>query len=262
MSVYGRLRPKIHDDNTDRIGIRNLVLAQMWQASRQDMTIDELDGEAPTAPDAPTGMEFIGRNRRMMNGGLKEFWTYTGVHGDPKDVPFKGYGASPDYQFDPGFSQVSILKLKGIQTLMDQYGGQVLDAEIVWPPLIDANSTNAGDVVNVFNDQTTTAGVIGLGGNGATGSKPNPMFGETEYFRTEGTYTYRYAAANLNGLNVGARIVPASGMPGYAPSYGGRDYLVGPQTFRRHGPVYAITLIGWLSGDGGWNKLIYGRASS
>lgn len=267
MSHYGDKFFRIHDDQTDRIGIRTLVLAQLWQATRARMTLDELDAEAPATPATPSGMELIGRQRRPVGGALKEFWTYTGVHGNGKDVTFKTYGNSPDYQFDPGFSQVSILKHPNIRELMDRFGGQVVDTEIVWPPLIEGGvdfASAGSNGLGVFSGAgTATVTALGLaGGNGSGAGQTNPMFGEQDFFRTEGTYTYRYAAANLSGLRAGVRIVSAAGLPGEAPGYEGRDYLVGPSPYRRHGPVYAITLVAWLSGAGGWNKYIYGGGAA
>ena len=272
--IYGTPALKILSDQTDRIGIRNLQVGIMWQASRWPLTLEELDGEAPSAPAPPSGMEIISRATQPMAGGLRTSFTFSGVHGlgNGKDVPFKTRSNSPDYQFTQGFSQVDIALHPNIKALMAAYGGQSADGQIIWQPTIDAGAARGSDALNVFSDgggdpnsfATFAAGVtspLGLAGS-SSGTVKNPMFGVSDFLRGEGTYTFRYASVTLSGIdtNVGAILV-AGGLPGRAPAHTGRDYLKQPSAFQRHGPVYAITEIYWLSGRGGWPKPVYGVAS-
>lgn len=265
--IYGAFQVKIHADQTDRIGIRTVILSQGWQATGDDFSIDALDAQAPATPAAPRGMELIGRERRPWGGGLREYWTYTGVRYNGKDVEIKTYGKSPDYRFEPGFAQVSLLKHPKIAKLLQTYGGAVLDSQIVWPPTVGGGRGpglgGGGDLAGGHGPAGSLGGgsvtVLGLGvGQGrTTRDNTNPMFGEQDFIRREGTYYYRYVAANLKGLNQQLRVVKAGSLPGYAPSFGDRDYMEMPSEYQRHASFYAITLQAWLSGEGGWNKPIY-----
>ena len=68
--IYGTPGIHIEDDVTDRIGIRTLVLAQMWQASTWPLSMAELDAETPAAPEVPGGLLLMGRQTRRFGGGL------------------------------------------------------------------------------------------------------------------------------------------------------------------------------------------------
>lgn len=258
--IYGEHPTKITSDLTDRIGIRTLVLAKRWQASRGNLTLDQIDSEAPAVPGVPSGMEFIGRETRPEGGGLRTFWTYTGVHGNGKDVTFKTRGNSPDYRFEPGFSQVPIALHPRIAKLIEDFGGYPLDGEIIFPPNLPKGSGGANGrgvtAPNAFGPNYS----LGLAGNlGSSSAKDNPLFGYTSFFRTEGTYFYRYATRNITGIAAGVwGIFPAGALPGAAPNYTGRNWLKVDPAYQRHGPVYAVTEQYWLSGEGGWPKEVYG----
>lgn len=241
--IYGTPGIRIEDDQTDRIGFRTLTLSKLWQPSRWPMEMAELDEEAPVAPAAPPFMEYLGRQTRPHGGGLRTFWTYEGFDSSGKGPQFRGRGASLDYQFDPGFSQVDLLLHPDIQDFLDQYSGTVIDGELSFPPKIG-----------------------GTGGGGLRGAGPdssgelNPMFGQRDFLRFEGAYTYRYAALSLSGIKSGVgEIHTSAGLPGEAPSYPGRDWLKAPSPYRRRGPGYDIQDYFLLSGPGGWPRPIYGR---
>src|SRR5688500_4018639 len=102
--IYGEPTIKVDDDQTDRIGIRTLVLSRMWQPSRWPLTIEELDGEMPGVPEVPGGMLFVGRQTRRQGGAVRTHWSFEGIDGDGKSVTFRTRGNSLDFQFDPGFS--------------------------------------------------------------------------------------------------------------------------------------------------------------
>lgn len=265
MNIIGKFRVKVHDDQTDLIGIRTLILSQVWQAEAGRTTPDDLDEQAPPVPAAPRRMEFIGKQRRPWGGGLREFWTYTGL-GDESLV--KRLGKSNDYHFEPAFAQLPLLQHRNIADLLGSFGGAVVDTQIVWPPLLGGGGSASGGAVrqepNPFSkgsvSPSSTSGRLGLsgGGSGGGGGEPNPMAGRQDYFGFGGTYHYRYVADNLDGLmKKGVRIVSADRLPGKAPSFGDRNYLVGPEGYEKHAGFFAITIQGWLSDEGGWNPYIY-----
>lgn len=240
MSTYGTFIIHTDDDQTDRIGIRTLILAQRWQASRGDLTRAELDDETPATPEVPGGVLFIGRQTRRVPGGLRTSWTFEGIEGDGKSVTFKDRDNSLDYRFEPGFSEKSLLLLPGIQTLLDQYGGYVLDGQIIWPPTVP--------------DETPKGG---LGGKAKDAGKPNPLFGRDTFFMVEGTYLFRYASLTPP-TDTGVGKIHKGGLPGRAPSYANRDWLKLPIPYQRRGPIFDCTEMYWLSGEGGWPVQIYG----
>lgn len=262
--TYGEHPVKIVDDRTDRIGIRTLVLARSWQASKANLSIDELDAESPETPPVPGGMEFVGRQCLPQPGGLRTFWTYMGVHGNGKDVTFKTRGNSPDYQFDPGFSQVSLALHPKIDTLLKQGGGYALDGEIIFPPEITGGGTNSNDF-GPINTTNTGTGSLQIGfQSGSNATKKNPLFGHTDFFRHEGTYSYRYAifAGTEDSIpEIEGRIFEAGAIPGRPRRIAGRNYLGAGAPYVRHGPVLAVTELYWMSGPGGWPKPIYGAGS-
>lgn len=237
--IYGDPPIKIEDDSTDRIGIRTLVLSKLWQPSRWPLTIPELDAEKPEIPAVAGGLWFIGEQTRRVGGALRTFWTFEGIAGDGKNVTFKGRRNSPDYSFEAGFAQVSIVKQKYWKELKAAWGGQVLDGQVTWPEVVPKG---------------------GGGNSGAVKSKsegqPNPMFGHDDFFRMEGTYSFRYAAfAYTVPPDAVGRI--AKSLPGVPPTFSDRNWLFAAAPFQRRGPVLEITEIYWLSGAGGWPPQIY-----
>jgi hypothetical protein len=237
--IYGDPQVHIDDDHTDRIGIRTLVLSRLWQPSRWPLSLAELDGEKPDVPGTPGGVIFIGEQTRRAPGALRTTWTFEGINGDGKSVTFKDRTNSPDYSFEPGFSQVSILKHPNFAALRDKYGGQVSDGQVTWPETVPGGA-NSGPVVG--------------GGQG----KSNPLFGHDDFFRMEGTYSFRYASTSMTeGMSNIGRIFSTSGLPGKPPTIAKRNWLKAPTPWQRRGPVFEITEVYWLSGDGGWPPEIY-----
>ncbi len=238
--IYGEPGIHIDDDQTDRIGIRTLVLSQMWQPSRWPLTMAELLAETPAAPEVPGGLWFIGRQTRRATGTLRTTWTFEGVDGDGKSVTFKTRGNSPDYRFEPGFAQVDILVHPEIQSMLTAYEGTLIGDQIFWSP--------------------TLSGGVATGLGGGQSGQLNPMFGVKDWFRLEGTYIYRYVATDLAGVKSGVGRIHKGGLPGEAPNYTDRDWLKAPSPWRRRGPVFDIQEIYWLSGPGGWPQPVYGSA--
>ena len=121
-----------------------------------------------------------------------------------------------DYKFEPGFAQVSLLLHPRIQEFLASYGGSVVDGEIVWAPTL------------------TERGLAARAERGAgAGGEGNPLYGQQDFLRMEGTYTYRYASFDLAGIDAGVgQAHPAGALPGAAKSYPNRDYLKLP-------PIYA-----------------------
>lgn len=240
--IYGTPSIRTENDQDDLIGIRTLVLSKLWQASRWPMTIDQLDAEEPGVPEVQGGMMLVGRLRRPDRGGLRTSWTFRGVRGDGKGVTFKDRNHSFDYQFNPGFSQVDIKLLPNFSELLKDFGGSVtVDGDVFWPATITGNT-----------------GARGLGG-GQEEETPNPMFGREDFFRTEGTYSFRYAAFSLSGAESGVGKIHETGaLPGKPPRFADRNWLKAPSPYVGLGVVNDITEIYWLSGAGGWPKEIYG----
>jgi hypothetical protein len=238
--IYGDPQLHIDDDHTDRIGIRTLVLSQLWQPTTWPLSLADLDGQKPDVPEVPGGVMFIGEQTRRAPGALRTAWTFEGINGDGKSVTFKDRSNSPDYSFEPGFSQVSILKHPKWESLKATYGGQVTDGQVIWPEFISSSGTATGPV------KDDTAG------------KPNPLFGHDDFFRMEGTYSYRYATSSLGIAMQGIGFIVAA-PPGQPPPVGdGRNWLKAPTHWQRRGPVLEITEVYWLSGAGGWPPQIYG----
>lgn len=258
--IYGTPQLITESDSSDQIGIRTLIVSLIWQPSKKDLSLVEIDAEKPGIPSVPGGVLLVGNETRRSGGIYKTTWTFEGIDGDGKSVTFKDRSNTLDYGFEPGLSQVSLKLWRGtsgkdsnaFQELMDAYQG-VPDQEsdqILWQPTISsANSTPA-------------AGLPGASAQNQ-GTKLNPMFGIQDFFRMEGTYRCRYAALSLpGGLYAGAGLV-TSALPGQPPAVGdGRNWLKVPPVWKRRGLVFDITEEYWLSGIGGWPAPIYGGASS
>ena len=241
---YGTFPPRIVDDQTDLIGIRTLILAQTWQASRDGLSQQELDEEEPPVPPATGDVVLIGKQTRPKGGGLRTVWTFEGINGDRNGPAFRTRVNSLDYKFDPAFAQVSIIKSPRWKIFTETYGGYVLDGQVIFPEAVP--------------DAT---GGQGLGAKGAKkADEPNPLFGHEDFYRLEGTYSFRYAARTLAGLFRGVeQIHTTASLPGTPPAVeDGRNWLKPAPTFQRRGPVFDITETYWLSGAGGWPKEIYG----
>jgi len=237
--IYGKLKVVRVNDLTDRIGIRTLVLAQRWQASAGDLSQDELDAETPAIPAVSGGLLLVGQQTTQVDGGMRTFWTFEGINGDGKSVTFRTRFNSLDYGFTPGFSQNSIQRHPNFQSLLTQYGGYPDNdgQHVIWPTTIP-NGGSSG-----FSKSGNTAN--------------NPMFGVNDYFRTEGTYRYRYAATSLadNILSMAGHICTPPGQP---PSLiEGRNWLALSPLYRRRGIIFDITEEYWLSGPGGWPAPVY-----
>ncbi len=257
--IYGRPGIHVDDDQTDRIGIRTLRLSQMWQASRGDMSMVELDGEEPGAPDVPGGLWFIGRQRVRQGGVLRTSWTFEGVGGDGKDVTFKTRGNSPDFGFTPGFAELPIQRNPRFRKLRTDFEGSLLDSEVIWPEWLSDSNTA---VDSGFSD---VAAAIGLSGNlrpttdASGGGRPNPMFGQQSYFALQGgTYWYRYAARSEGEIpQIEGKLFTSGSLPGAARSFANRNWLGVGAPYTRRGPVVEVTEMYWLSEEGGWPKPIY-----
>lgn len=235
--IYGTPQIHIDDDHTDRIGIRTLVLSQIWQPSRWPLSLAELDGEKPDIPAVPGGVLFIGEQTRRMGGVLRTTWTFEGINGDGKSVTFKDRSNSLDYHFQPGFSQVPITRHPYWNALKSKFGGQVTDGQVTWPDSIPAGESSGPVVAD-------------------SQGKANPLFGQDDFVRMEGTYSFRYAATSLAAALTGIGKI-ASSLPGRAPSYPSRNWLKAPSPWQRRGTVFEITEVYWLSGEGGWPAEIY-----
>jgi hypothetical protein len=245
--IYGTPIFKVEHDQTDQVGLRRLVLSKMWQASRGVISIEELDAEEPGAPEVPGGMGLIGRTRTAGGGVLRTAYVYEGINGNGKDVTFKGRGVSQHYGFEPGFSEVPIQVNPNIGKLLDEFQGQVLDSEIIWPLRLSSQSSGGG-----------------LGGAKVSSIKLNPMFGRTSYFSFQGgSYWYRYMARDESEIpNIIGKIFKG-GMPGRPPRIGGRDWLGAGAPFTRRGPAaIEVMELYWLSDDKGWPKEIYGNGGT
>lgn len=244
--IYGTPRIKIVNDTTDLIGIRTLVLAQMWQPSRGDLTQDQLDKEQPAVPSVSGGVMLIGEQTRLSGGAMQTFWTFQGIKGDGKSVTFKDRTNSPDYGFEPGFSQASIQRHPNFQNLVKTYGGYPDNdgARVIWPPTYQSSSSS--------------------GLSASSQSLSNPMFGVQEFFQMEGTYRFRYASLTLPGdILTSAGTIHTGNLPGKAPTLPeGRNWLMLPTLYRHRGLIFDITEQYWMSGRGGWPVPVYGTATN
>lgn len=242
--IYGKPRIKTVNDTTDLIGIRTLVLSQMWQPSRGDLTQDQLDKEQPAVPTVSGGVLLVGEQTRMSGGAMQTFWTFQGIKGDGKSVTFKDRTNSPDYGFEPGFSQASIQRHPKFQKLIKTYGGFPDNdgGRVIWPPTYNPGGNSA---LSGSKDQT------------------NPMFGVNDFFQMEGTYRFRYASLTLPGdILTSAGTIHKGNLPGRPPSLPeGRNWLMLPTLYRHRGTIYDITEQYWMSGRGGWPVPVYGSAS-
>lgn len=244
--IYGTPSVTIEDDQTDIVGMRRLLLSQMWQPSDWPMSLDQLDAEGPDIPDIPAGMGLVGTQTRRQGGALRTFWHFEGINGDGKSVTFATRGNSPHYGFEPGFAEVPIQRHPNISQLLDDYDGQIVDNQVIWPLQIVGGTAQ-----------------IGLsGGDASQQTKANPMFGRETYFAFQGgTYWYRYMVLDESEIpNIEGQIFAASDLPGRARNIGGRNYLGVGAPYQRRGPV-AIEVIEqyWLSDEGGWPKEIYSK---
>lgn len=243
MPIYGKPHLRRDNDLTDIVGLRTLVLSQLWQASRGDLTPLELDAEEPAPPAVSGGLLFIGKQTRREGGGLRTTWTFEGINGDGKSPTFRDRSNSIDYRFEPGFSEKSLLLLPNAQDLLDQFGGYVLDGRVIWPPTVPGEA-------NTGTKKQTDSG------------KPNPLFGRETFFAVEGTYLFRYLSRDLPSQS-GVGKIHTSGLPGKPPKdYTDRNWLKLPVSYQRRGPVHECLEGYWLSGAGGWPKEIYGLANA
>jgi hypothetical protein len=247
MSLYGQQLIQIVQDTTDLIGIRILVLSQLWEPSGPDALTAA--SEAPEPPAVPGGVILVGEQTHKSEGAMRTTWTFQGIKGDGKSVTFKDREHSIDYGFEPGFAQIPIQQHPKFQELLDTYGGYPDNdgARVIWPT----------------EKPGTATGKSGFNGNGKQKSETNPMFGVQDYFRLEGTYRFRYAAMQLPAgfYDRSGTIVSTGALPGKAPpASGGRNWLFVPPPFRRRGVILDITEMYWLSGPGGWPRPVYGGA--
>lgn len=243
--IYGVPQIARESDVTDRLGIRTLILSQMWQPSRGDISQTTLDAEVPNIPAVPGGIWLIGTQTRRYGGAMKTTWTFEGINGDGKSVTFKNRQNSFDYEFEPGFSQVPIQLHPDFYDLLETYGGLIDDENVIWPSTMPDSGGGGGG---------------GLSGGKDKKSEPNPMFGKSDFFRTEGSYRFRYVDRDVPAIassKVG-KAHSSGELPGRPPSYADRDWLkLAPQIVRRGPTVHLITEVYWLSGPGGWPEPIY-----
>lgn len=241
MSLYGKPTIHVGGDTTDLIGIRTLVLWQLWQPSRSNLSQEQLDAEKPGIPGVPGGLLLVESDTRQAGGAMRTSWKFEGINGDGKSPTFKDRTRSLDYEFHQGFAQIPIEKHPNYQQLLDTYGGTIVDGQTVWPPTIAAGgSLSAGKGKSI----------------------PNPMFPESEYFASEGgVYSFRYAATDIGGIQNGVgKIHPTSALPGRPPSVTeGRNWLKVDPVYRRRGLIFEIVELYWVSRPGGWKKPIYGQ---
>jgi hypothetical protein len=246
--IYGTPSLNTEDDVTDRIGIRRIVKSLFWQSSFERPTQEQLDAEAPGIPPMPGGMALVGVQTRRNGGGMKTFWTFEGINGDGKTVTFKTRGNSPDYKFEPAFSERPIQLHPNFADLKTKYKGQLLDDEVIWPDTIQG-----------------TGGSSGLTGQSSQKAQSNPMFGEKTYFGIEGTYTYRYCVTDESQVPaIEGKIFEAAELPGRARAFPGdqktkRNYMGVGAMYQRRGTIIEVIETYWLSRAGGWNLAIYGK---
>lgn len=244
MPLYGDPQFHLDNDDTDLIGLRTVTYGKIWQPSRWPMSMAELDAEKPDPPEVSGGVVLINSRTLPRGGGLRTTWTFRGINGDGKSVTFKTRANSIDYGFEPGFSEVNLLRLPDIQTLMDENGGYPVDGQIVWQPTIPKSASSGSGVVKTGNDE----------------GKPNPLFGYQSYFVISGTYHFRYCVRSKSEIpDVAGKIFESAKLPGDAPVMEGRNWLALAPAPHRVGPVYDVLESYWLSGDGGWPTQIYGK---
>jgi hypothetical protein len=246
----------VESDSSDKIGIRTLIVSQLWQPSQEGLSLDELSAAKPDVPFVSNGVLLVGEETRRSNGVYKTTWTFEGIDGDGKSVTFKDRGNSLDYGFEPGFSQAALTLWQGtsggnptaLQDLLTKYQGQFNpdNGEIIWPATLTSGNSAGG--INGLSGANVTQ-------TGAT----NPMFGIQDFFRMEGTYRFRYAALAIpESLMQGVGTVRQD-LPGQPPQLtDGRNWLKAPPHWKRRGLIFDITEEYWVSGIGGWPVPIYG----
>ena len=245
--IYGKPQLKRVNDETDLIGLRTLILAKMWQPSRGDLSQEQLDKEQPDIPEVSGGVLLIGEQTRQNEGVMRTQWTFQGIKGDGKSVTFKDRENSIDYEFTPGFAQVSIQRHPNFTKLVTDYGGYP-DSDgksVLWPTIITIPNSSSG---------------WSSSSNGQT----NPMFGVQDFFSLEGVYRFRYASLTVpkRSLSSAGKIF-TGGLPGETPELvEGRNWLSLPIIYKRRGLIYDCTELYWLSGRGGWPIPVYGMANN
>ena len=260
--IYGEKQLQILQDTTDLIGIRVLVLSRLWQPSTSEPLSALL--EKPVPPTVPGGVILVGEQSLPSQGAMRTTWTFQGINGDGKSVTFKDRANSIDYGFEPGFAQVPIQLHPRFQELLDTYGGYADNdgARVIWPPETPGTATTGKSGLgggqttqSPFSGGLLSATARSLGGNGKT----NPMFGQQDWFRMEGTYRFRYAARKLpDGFyDRSGTIMETGALPGEPPPVKDRNWLFVPPPFRQRGVIKDITELYWLSGDGGWPRPVY-----
>jgi hypothetical protein len=254
--IYGnKKRITIVNDTTDLIGIRVLILSQLWDPSTSEYLAALT--EKPEPPKVPEGVILVGEQTLPSKGAMQTTWTFQGVNGDGKSVTFKDREKSLDYGFEPGFAQVPIQLIGHFQELLDTYGGYPDNdgARVIWPTETP-DSAVAAAVGNAI-----TAIASGWG-SGTAQAKTNPMFGVQDFFRMEGTYRFRYAAKKLPAgfSSRDGTIVATKDLPGEPPPVDeDRNWLAVPAPWRQKGTIKDITELYWLSGPGGWPEPVYGK---
>jgi hypothetical protein len=242
--TYGNFYVRRETDTTDFIGIRRLVLSQLWRPTTWPLPDPELDAQSPGVPGVSGAMILIGKEHRDEGNRFRTYWTFEGVNGDGKTVTFKDRANSLDSAFQPGFEQMDIRKHPKISELIDRYGGIVDPAtlQIIWPLTVAGNTGSRSG----FQSNTTQS------------ERPNPMFGRNEFMQVTGTYTHRYASFQAPRLTDAGRVVSTTALPGRPPrSVGNRNWLKAAAPFIWRGLVCDITELYLLSGDGGWPAPIY-----
>jgi len=246
--IYGAPLVKRESDVTDRIGVRTLVLALIWQPSSSTLTQAEIDDETPDLPGGmPGGLLWIGQQTMPFGGCYKTRWTFEGINGDGKSVTFATRGNSYDYAFEPGFSQLPISQHPLFWTeLLPNFSGSP-DPQgdgVLWRPYL------SGPV----------SGGTGLPGSGAGAASqtPNPMFAHQDYFSMEGTYSYRYASLNPpTAYNPVGIACSTAALPGLPPQIPDRDWLPLAPRSKRRGLIFDCLESYWLSIEGKWCPPIY-----
>lgn len=237
--VYGRYIVHPEDDITDRVGFRTVITSRGWMPSGSELSREQLDEEAPPPPEMPGGMLLIGVQNRKDGGGMRTWWTHEGVNGDGKSVTFKDRRNSLDWRFEPGYSQVSILKNARWPVLKAKFGGELLDGQVIWPDTIPG-STGGGF------------------GASALAGKPNVMFGTDDFIRGDGTYLFRYGAFDADEAYAGVDRIHTN-LPGpQPPRFPGRNWLKMMPAVVQRGLALDITESYALSGEGGWKEPLYG----
>jgi hypothetical protein len=242
--IYGTPILLTDDDQTDRIGIRSLVVSKLWQPSRDDLSLDERDKERPEAPDAPSGTLLIGAQTVQDGGALRTRWTFEG-HNPGSGIPLRDRTNTLDCGFEPGFSQVPIELHKDFARLLEEFGGfyNAYDGVVIWTPTLGGGGSS-------------TSGLS----SGTKTVKSNPMFGYSNWLRPEGTYWCRYAQLSRPSESGSGKI--AGKLPGNPPAVeDGRSWLSLGVLYRQRGLVFECMEYYWLSGPGGWPLPIYGQAA-